>query len=853
MKLNSWVRAIALFLCILLPLLFTEIGSARPATITVGSGLSQGQLDSTFGEGGLVTTDMYRDSHASAVALQADGKLVVAGNVVSTVGSIPGAGITNDFALTRYNRDGSLDDSFGDQGMVSTDFNSKDDTAAAVALQDDGKIIVAGMSSSNTGVYCVLARYLSDGSLDPAFGVDGKVTGLFSGGWCHAITLQTDGKILVTGEVSTQTFPNDIGFEITRLNADGSLDASFGDQGVVKTFSSGTLYYGNTAVLQEDGKLLVAGSAAVGVSSLQFALARYDPEGNLDPQFGTDGIVISAFDGRNGAWAVAIQLNHQIVVAGSFMNDDYSYQAVALARFNANGSLDTGFGTGGRATAQIGGAGFARAVALQADNHIVTAGDNYRDFILSRWDENGSLDTSFGQDGAVITDLGGSEQGYSAVMQADGKMILAGVTNNTLYDNIALARYGADGSLDSDFGTGGQVITQFGDSFDTAYAIASQPDGKAVIAGSSSGGRTWLFSLSRYNPDGSLDDSFGRKGISLTRIADKDSLAYALAIQPDAKIVVAGGTVSGALGYFDFVVARYNPDGSLDPSFGSGGLVITSAGDGRGGANAVALQPDGKIVAAGWVSNGSDFMVVRYAANGSLDPTFGNGGIVTTDFKNQVDRAYALLIQPDGMIVVAGMVIDSDQKDFGLARYDPNGGLDAAFGENGKVVTDFGGEDIARAITLQKDGKLLVAGDSNGSAMLARYNSDGSLDTSFGGGLLAAPPDQRGAVRVPTAGAASARALVLQADGKILLAGQADGDFLLARYIPDGSLDTGFGTGGVISTDFGGNADAGQGMALGNGRVIVAGSSNRNDNSNFAAARYWLVKPSILYLPCVLH
>lgn len=379
----------------------------------------------------------------------------------------------------------------------------------------------------------------------------------------------------------------------------------------------------------------------------------------------------------------------------------------------------------------------------------------------------------------------------------------------------------APGDLDSSFGSGGEVRTDFGGT-DVATGVALQSDGKIVVAGRTTVGGNSNFALGRYTLTGSLDPTFGRGGLVITDFGGTDQ-AFALVVQPDGRIVAAGRTGSNV------GLARYNQDGDPDFSFGNNGRVSTNLGATEQ-ASAVALQADGKIVVAGrTTANGNfDFLIGRYTIGGLLDSSFGTGGTVIMDFSGgSVDRAFALTIQPDGKIVVAG---DSDAN-FALARYNPDGTLDASFGNGGKVITTFGGADAASAVALQPDGKIVVAGQSdNGTSIdfaLARYNPDGSLDTSFGSG---------GKVATNFTGGSddAASAVAIQFDGKIVVAGDSEGAFAVARYNPDGTLDTTFGTGGKVTTDLGGE-DVIHALALQpDGQIVVVGESA----GDFALVRY---------------
>src|SRR5262249_46861010 len=283
--------------------------------------------------------------------------------------------------------------------------------------------------------------------------------------------------------------------------------------------------------------------------------------------------------------------------------------------------------------------------------------------------------------------------------------------------SFALVRYNADGSLDTTFGTGGKVVTA---SLGDAFALSIRSDGKLVVAG----GRTQspsTFVLARYNSDGSLDTTFGSGGTVVR--TDFSGLYAALVLQPDGKIVVAGGNG-------DFVLARYNDDGSLDTTFGSGGTLTTDFSGRDDEPYALAIQSDGKIVAAGRTTTTSgtvlsDFALARYNSDGSLDMTFATGGKVTTTFPSPFPGgAYALALQPDGKIVAAGggFLVESGIR---LARYNSDGSLDITFGVGGKVGLY---DPDAKAVALQPDGKIVVATYPFVSDVgLVRYNNDGSL------------------------------------------------------------------------------------------------------------------------------
>jgi uncharacterized delta-60 repeat protein len=398
----------------------------------------------------------------------------------------------------------------------------------------------------------------------------------------------------------------------------------------------------------------------------------------------------------------------------------------------------------------------------------------------------GDLDPTFGSGGTVTTPIGSSSDEAAAVaIQADDKIVVAGSSFNGSNDDFALARYTISGALDATFGTGGKVTTAIGSSSDRAFAVAIQADGRIVVAGWSFTGSSVDFALARYTTSGALDGSFGTGGTVATPIGSAADFATAVAIQSDG-MIVAAGLSQNASGDYEFALARYTTSGALDGTFGTGGTVTTAVGSSGDEANAVAIQSDGRIVVAG-SSFGStdDFALVRYTTSGALDGSFGTGGKVTTPIGPSSDQATAVAIQSDGKIVAAGLSLNaSGDYDFALVRYTTSGALDGLFGTGGTVTTPIGSaEDIANAVAIQADGKIVAAGYSHSGSnhfALARYNPAGTLDGSFGTG---------GKVTTPIGVIDQAFGMAIQSDGKIVAAGSSQTsfnvDFALARYLAD--------------------------------------------------------------------
>jgi uncharacterized delta-60 repeat protein len=392
------------------------------------------------------------------------------------------------------------------------------------------------------------------------------------------------------------------------------------------------------------------------------------------------------------------------------------------------GGLDPSFGAGGTVLADFDGPAMAYGEVIQPDGAIVTAGyasvaGNY-DFALARHDRAGAPDPSFGAHGRVRTDIGAGsyDVGRAVALQSDGRIVVAGGSDAGGVAGFAVTRYDRHGALDTTFGVAGKVRTAIQGS---AYAVAVQPDGRIVAAGGSDAGADGDFALVRYEPDGAVDTTFGQRGTVRTDLGGSDGVV-AVAVQPDGA-VVAVGTSTGAAGT-DFAVARYRSDGSLDPSFGTGGTVRTDIGTGTDDyARAMALQPDGRIVVVGG-SNAArgtdhDFALVRYTGDGRLDVGFGAGGRALTDFGGGNDDALAVTLQPDGGIVAAGAATVGNAR-FALARYRGDGTLDPSFGSAGTVTTDVGrgGHAAAFSLAWQSDGAIVAAGYARlDSFALARY------------------------------------------------------------------------------------------------------------------------------------
>ena len=990
------------------PITVTEVNDAPVLSLSHGAGL----LDTTFSVDGKVTNDLgSSNDNANSVAIQADGKIVVAGNaggdfglaryntdgtldisfsgdgkVITGFGEALGAssvaiqadgkivvagyarnGSNYNFALARYNSDGSLDTTFDGDGKLTTKLGDWCG-ATDMTIQADGKIVVAGYSYNGSDDDFALARYNGDGSLDTSFDGDGKLTTDFGGlgNWVNSVAIQSDGKIVAAGGTYNGR-DNDLA--LARYNGDGSLDTTFDSDGKLTTDFSGrgSNDWVNSVAIQGDGKIVVAANSLG--SGSDFVLARYNGDGSLDTTFDSDGKLNTDFAGWDYSKSVTIQSDGKIVVAG----DSYKYPNAdfALARYNSDGSLDTTFDNDGKLTTAIGSSDdYANSVAIQTDGKIVVAGQTGGNFALARYDashmdytENASAQVfdstitltdsdSSNMSSAKIQITGNYQSsedtlsitsGYSlpAGVTANwdgstGQLTLDGIATSTNYQSIlAHVTYTNssddpntnsrtvswtiqdEGGLDSVPQTGSITVTAVNDAptasgpapttlnedgsvsitvhgtdvdnpalSDVSFTITSDVHNGTLVAGDMAKDSDCHYSkVYTYTPDANfngsdpfeftfttkretssatdtttavnvpitvtavndapilslsypLDPTFGTSGVVTTDFTGAGAYdsVYSVAIQTDGKIVAAGyaGTYVGTHPYFDFALARYNIDGSLDTSFGLGGKVTTGFGDSSGYAKDLVIQADGKIVAAGFVENGANnnFALARYNIDGSLDASFGLGGKVTTDLGHGLeDWINSVAIQTDGKIVAAGSVAwYSDWHVFALARYNVDGSLDTSFGLGGKVTTNLSGStDSVSSLAIQPDGKIVAAGPASGYFGLARYNVGGSLDMSFGvGGKLTTDIIYR-SYDTPYS-------VTIQTDGKIVVAGGSNEEFELARYNSNGSLDTTFSDDGKVTTDFNGYPYAVTAQA--DGKFVVAGFVYNGSNDDFTVARY---------------
>ncbi len=784
--------------------------------------LSAGDLDTSFANGGSQIPAPI-DTYASASALQLDGKLLVAAT------ETPFSSNASQLSITRYNPDGSVDATFGGGDGIITDSALIPRT---MAVEADGKILVAGLDLDPIHPETVLARYTSTGALDTSFGTSGYAklsTAIDS--YSSFQILQANGKVMLA---SGSYFDGAEDLYVTRFNSNGTLDLSYSGDGIA-TISSGTGDQAVGAIANSDGSVLFVGDQ-LGNSETDLFVAKLTSSGDVDANYGirtpsvhygyqavaqgsqilvlthdnrvyrlnADASIDTSFGGGDGFVTVGnlhpqdldVRPDGKFVVSWVDSTSDSPGNFFNALIFSSDGALET------TAKVQSFAAYAAVSTVIQSDNKILLAssGGSESDLEVLRLTAAGAVDTSYSGDGVAI-DVTGKGGGWNDVaIQSDGKIVAVGYTPtgaNDFSDKLIVRRFNSTGTLDTTFANGGTLLSDLG----WGSKLIIQPDGKLLIGAPTA--------VIRLNSNGTFDSTFGG-GDGIANYA-----ADVMVRASDGKIYVGSGST----------VRRLNSDGSLDTTFGASGVRtltgVTPATFFK--VYDLDLQSDGKLVATGYAErltgednsyNASGFGVVRLTSGGAIDTGFADQGLFFyTDDDNEV--AYAAAVQSDGKIVIAGNDRDSNLI---FIRLNSDGSYDSNFGVTGNGITGDGlGWFYVQDLAVQSDGKIVVAGGSrpfeNGDddMLLMRLNSDGTMDASFAGNgsrtysfAESTPYSDREEF---------AEAFAIDSSGRFVLAGRVAGRLAIARVQGGGSSDR-----AQLSSD---------------GELIINGSSG-NDTINVA-------------------
>jgi uncharacterized delta-60 repeat protein len=679
-----------------------------------------GSMDTDFGINGIATYELGQYwGELNVITLRPDGKILL-GGYGKMVNDPPNS--NNNFLLTRLDKYGAVDLSFGINGVTYSDSLTEDNQIKAIAVGAGGSIIATGSIGHYSNSRTMVARYLENGTSDSSFGQNGIVllanNPIIGEGGASKVVVQTDGKIIIAGPNKDSYF--DLGF-VQRLTFDGAVD---------NTFESIVTLGSVTGILEwTDGSVWVSSfrnHSSFYSDSSELNIYRYQPSGLLD-LWTTTYFPINIYRMNAG---LGIQSDGKIIVGG-FKGDAFQSPDYCVMRFSTDVLPEKNYGIEGFAIRNVG-SNFSTAysVLIASQNRVWVGGETGDDSpgFVTRLAVTGTLDPSFSDDGWSAPSL------PIITEKQDGKILAAGGT----YKTVLLQQLLQDGSVDTSFGFDHGIsfvyIDKEGDA--RVSTISQQSDGKLLVLG---GIHNLDISLGnvvivRFTANGQMDSSFALDGVLLTAPNIGAYEVNAGAVLPDDKILVAGN-------HYDYFGAtpktfliRYLPDGGLDPTFGTNGIVISPFSTSLVfQTKALALQPNGRIVLCGSTGNGSskNTAVGRLNANGTKDNTFSGDGVVWISTGPYTETANALAVQNDGKIVVAATYNNSndiDESDPILIRLKADGTLDSTFSENGYTVTVLPGDNEPNALVLTPDGHYVVAGFSEDDYLVIKYLSALKVD-----------------------------------------------------------------------------------------------------------------------------
>jgi uncharacterized delta-60 repeat protein len=607
---------------------------------------------------------------------------------------------------------------------------------------------------------------------DPTFGDGGLVTIGFPGGIAGLMRVarQSDGKIVGVGATQEALL-------IARVNSDGTFDTSFAQTGVLQLpmgVATNGVLVGYGCAIQPDGKIVAAArvlGSYSGLTPLEIVV-RLLPDGTLDTSFAQTGMFIGAKG--TGAQALALDSSGNVLVGGFGKLD----------RLLPDGTRDTSFGTAGTASVMLN----PIDLAIQSDGKIVAIGGRS----IARFSSTGAVDTAFGTNGIITVPGVSYDQLYSLAIESDGKILVGGAitpmgANNQDY---WIGRFSATGAADTGFGTNG-VVAGNGTSGGLAVGVGVDPSGNVVGGGyfvnGSAMGRT-----ARFTAAGALDPTFGAGGIGP---ADTYNISFSnsLAFEPNGTVTSSGAGLDPASFAYHVMFTRTTAAGTADASFGTGGVATRTVGGSFDRAQAVAFQPDGKVLVGGWAYSGGNAVVVRLNHDGSLDTSFGKQGVLTES--RNLNYVNAIAVQPTGNILVSGVsgFGAGGKRQFVVERFDASGQVDMTFGNMGVAggAITAGQDAVGVNMAIAPDGSIVLVGQTVATGTTFAY---GVMELTQDGAPTAFGTSGVALTTFASSTSAIATHAVVQADGSVVVLGMVGTTPTLVRYAPNGTQDSAFGT-----------------------------------------------------------
>lgn len=780
----------------------------------VAANSQSGKLDASFANNGIISTSSETKTNQSFSILPRKSFVLPDGKIIMVLES------NNKVRLTRLLANGTTDITYGTKGYSKI----ASQLPLVAVMQADGKIVTGGMGISPTQF--TLVRFNTDGTLDPAYGNSGVVNTTFKNAYSslNAMVLTSEGKVIAGGSTVVNGVNQSV---MIRYTTAGSIDNTFGTNGFVYSTFNGALSSIGALTCQPDNKIVAAGNGSTG-----YVVARFDANGNPDPTFNGNGQAVYGISFLDLVSSIIVGADGRIYVGGNSFDAEFHFKMTILC-FTSTGQIDPAFNSGlGHLILSPGPTNdFLRNLGFQSDGKIIVAGHTNADFSDSeirvvRINKDGAIDNSFGPNGtgSVTTGLNTAydENGTLSILPGD-RIFLGGYNsdfsvspNQIRFSGIQL---NADGLPDANFGVNGISAYSIPGSFYQYTSVYNQIDEKILAISQSNGTSGNRNFIKRFNADGSVDSSYTQNGTY-----ELGGTNGVMQFEPDGKILKMESSLS-ANGDFDLSITRHNSDGTIDLAFGNEGTVITDLGSNESGYTA-GFQSDGKIIIGGLTrdNSGSDFLLVRFNYNGTIDPTFGNGGFIKINSSNE-DQVVSIKVEADGKIIFSGMTIDFPT-DFSLfriygviGRLNSNGTLDTNFGTNGLTTITGNGFNSVGDFVIQNDFKIVFTRTEQDPLLnsqqifVSRLNNDGTLDNSF---------LQSGIVT------SYSYNLIQQTDGKIINVGynfneKNNADYFLSRINPDGSADPSFGNNGVSTGALVNLDNTIYGGVLAGSRVLVFG------------------------------